>query len=863
MSSGGGGTSTTQTSNIPDYAKPYVMNMLGATQNQLFTTTPGVDGKPGEITGFKPYVPYSSNPQDYFAGPTGLQTGVYNEAAGMQTPGQFGQASGMAGAAGAGQLGTTSQADMYGRQGSQMGQFGLESAMPAFRAGDQYRQSVTDPSQVQSYMSPYQQAVTDITKQAAVRDAQLAQQATNLGSARQGTYGGARQALMQGEREKNLMSNLANIQAQGSQSAYDKAIQQMQYGSNLGLQGIQTGLQGVQAGMQGVGQGLAGVGAQQAGYAGLNQAAGTLGNLGTAQQQGDLNRMNFQNQTGQQQQQYQQNIINQAIQDFATQQQYPMMQLGMMSNMLRGLPMQSMTTQSYQAQPSFGQQAAGLLGTGASLYGAYGRKAGGTIKEYAAGGGIRASLENKIDDIADAGGAKGLQALLSQTKSPQAKQMIMERMREEGIAGAPTGGLGRNMAGGGIIAFNGEDGSEVEDPEMSDEEREAYIKNNEYLQRSRSLANLPGATAEFLKKYNPVTGSAYSEALQRFVNESPADQATRFRKASSRSEQAANPTQEVPVVKTATQRKEDSDRDTALASVGQSTKVDYKKAEEILRAAKDSQGGDKGGDKGSAGNRDIASTTDSAATGIDAALAARRKRLGIDGPGEKSEALMRALEERQAGMGKQNETDRYLRMAEAFAKFGSTAGPTLGVASEALGGFAKGEAAARKEQDRMQVEGMKVQADLEKARRAEARGDLDAAEKFYTSAEDRKNRLQVASRPGEFEKMYAKFAEGEVAAGRKPTFESFRKAYSGADEDLVRLTKADTAIKMLKEDLGYMQLAASKKPEDKQKAAQMLAAVYQRYGVDPTTGMVIGSQAAAPGSVQLNKDQQALLDKYK
>jgi hypothetical protein len=239
-------------------------------------------------------------------------------------------------------------------------------------------------------------------------------------------------------------------------------------------------------------------------------------------------------------------------------------------------------------------------------------------------------------------------------------------------------------------------------------------------------------------------------------------------------------------------------------------------------------------------------------TGIDAALAARRKRLGIDGPGEKNEALMRALEERQTGLGKQSEADRYLRMAEAFAKFGSTAGPIGSAAAEALGGFAKGEGAARKEQDRMQVEGMKIQADLEKARRAEARGDLEAAEKLYTSVEDRKNRLQVASRPGEFEKMYGVFAEGEKAAGRKPSFESFRKAYSGADEDLVRLTKADAAIKMLKEDTtpgGYMQLAASKKPEDRQKAAQMLAAVYQRYNVDPTTGGVIGSQAAAPGKV--------------
>jgi hypothetical protein len=39
-----------------------------------------------------------------------------------------------------------------------------------------------------------------------------------------------------------------------------------------------------------------------------------------------------------------------------------------------------------------------------------------------------------------------------------------------------------------------------------------------------------------------------------------------------------------------------------------------------------------------------------------------------------------------------------------------------------------------------------------------------------------------------------------------------------------------------------MQLAASKKPEDRQKAAQMLAAVYRRYGVDPTTGAITSAQ---------------------
>jgi hypothetical protein len=135
-------------------------------------------------------------------------------------------------------------------------------------------------------------------------------------------------------------------------------------------------------------------------------------------------------------------------------------------------------------------------------------------------------------------------------------------------------------------------------------------------------------------------------------------------------------------------------------------------------------------------------------TGLAAVLAERRKLLGIDGPGEKSEAFMKAMEERQAGMGKEREADRYLRMAESFAKFGSTAGPIGKAASEALGGFAKGEAAARKDEDKMKLEGMKMQADLEKARRAEERGDLDAAEKFYASAEDRKVKLIAAEKSG-------------------------------------------------------------------------------------------------------------------
>ena len=63
---------------------------------------------------------------------------------------------------------------------------------------------------------------------------------------------------------------------------------------------------------------------------------------------------------GAQMQAQEQQKINQQIQDYATQQQYPFMQLGIMNSLLRGLPLQTTTTQSYQAQPALGQQALGL-----------------------------------------------------------------------------------------------------------------------------------------------------------------------------------------------------------------------------------------------------------------------------------------------------------------------------------------------------------------------------------------------------------------------------------------------------------------------------------------------------------------------
>ena len=801
MGKGGGGgspgpqQSTAYNTNIPEYARPYVMNMLGAAQNQLFETSGN------QITGFRPYQAYSSNPQDYFAGPTGLQQSVYNQAGQMQTPGQFATGTGMAALGGMGQLGTTQQAGMYGQQGAGLGLAGVSAAAPAFSAGQQFAQQVTSPSSMQSYMSPYQQAVTDVAKNAAVREAQLASQQANLGAARQGTYGGARQALAQSERERNLLSNLSNIQAQGSQAAYDKAMQAQQFGANLGLQGIQTGLQGVQTGMQGIGQGLQGVGAQQAGFAGAGQAGATLGNLGAAQQQADLARLGFQQQTGQQQQAYQQNIINQAIQDYATAQQYPYMQLSTMSNLLRGLPMQAMSTQQYQAQPSTTQQLLGLAGTGASLYGAMGRKEGGAIKEYAAGGGVKSydvggSVDADIDDIAEAGGIKGLERLLTQTKSPEARKRVMARMREMGISAAPTGGLGRNMAGGGIVAFAA--GDLVDDPlaQFSGINPESMAMDQMRIEEEKRKKAVQ--QYNFLKDASPVA-AARMLANDPSLEPKPAAVAAAPAAVNTSAPPAAAP---------------------AAPAAG-------------VRA-------------------------EAGPTGLAAVLEQRKKLLGIDGVGEKNEAFMKALEERQAGLGKQNESDRYLRMAEAFSKFGSTAGPIGKAASEALGGFAKGEAMARKDQDKMQLEGMKMQADLEKARRAEERGDLDAAEKFYTSAEDRRAAMaRVLAAGGKEEQLIER-------AMKDPKFMEALRSTKGLDSKaqqaaLVNYTKWESNAALT--DPEYRKRAKAAKGGDPQAAQALIDYKEQIYNQFLTRAG--GASPMGVSNVQLNKDQQALLDKYK
>jgi hypothetical protein len=212
---------------------------------------------------------------------------------------------------------------------------------------------------VGSFMSPYMQNVVDIQNQAAQRQADVAKTQRQAQATKSGAFGGSRQAIENAEANRSLQSLMNNNQLQGQQAAYQGALQNMQYGAGLGMQGI---------------------GAAQQGYGMAGQAGAGLASIGNQQLGAQQGILGLQQQVGGQQQAQEQQIINQSIQNYANQQQAPMQAYNQYNALLRGYAVPGMTTTQYQAAPSMTSQIAGL---GTAAAGAYGlmKKKGGAIKE--------------------------------------------------------------------------------------------------------------------------------------------------------------------------------------------------------------------------------------------------------------------------------------------------------------------------------------------------------------------------------------------------------------------------------------------------------------------------------------------------
>jgi hypothetical protein len=367
----------------------------------------------------------------------------------------------------------------------QPSQFGMMQAqapnLQQFQMGPAQQVGTQDYTgqNVSQYMNPYMQNVVDIQQREAQRQADVAGTQRAGQATRSGAFGGSRAAIMDAEAARNLATQKGDIQAAGQNAAFQNAQQQFnaQQQANLQAQqanqgaGLQVGSQNLNAllGVQqfGAGQNLqsqlanqqafqqaqqareqsrqfgAGYGLQnlQAGMQGAQQLAG-LGQAGLASQQGIYN---LQNTIGGQQQGLEQQKINQAMTDYANAQQYPLMQLGTMSNMLRGLPMQAQTTNQYAAAPNQTTQAIGTAGAAASLYNAL-KAEGGVIKEKKmASGGITSVPSYDVGGEVYADlmkmGPEELQQQIKSSSSEKVKEMAKSLLKQ------------KQMAGGGIVAF--------------------------------------------------------------------------------------------------------------------------------------------------------------------------------------------------------------------------------------------------------------------------------------------------------------------------------------------------------------------------------------------------------------------------
>jgi hypothetical protein len=513
------------------------------------------------------------------------------------------------------------------------------------------------------------------------------------------------------------------------------------------------------------------------------------------------------------------------------------MQLGVMSNMLRGLPMQATSTQSYQAQPSTLQQGIGLVGAAGTLLG--GRAEGGVIKMaeggiagYKYGGAIP---EPKLESMADSLSVAQLQQRIKDPAlTPGERQVFQEALaakqqtaaRSSGIAAA-GGGLFDTMgyAGGGILAFAGEDGSLVQDPEelvnqinLIGSQLDAINKEASSMSApgSRQRAFAPEKVAEFenLQKRQGELKSEYAALMSKSGLDKPA-----FNYQPSRSLGRGNPAN--PVEQLLSGNKPTTTR--AMPTEGEFKAFD--EATERYLAEQNAKASAPAGapPPRASGNAPTGpSAAPAKSKGLEAYMADQER---IMGPNTVGQGLEAKIAERLAGMDKRASQDDRAAMRQAFVRLGTEASPGgfLQAATKSVGTYGDARDAAAKVRENMDLELTKMQADIKKGERAEKRGNLDAASKSFENAENRElkiaemqNQLKVAgiqaSRSSEFERQYEAFK----ADPKK--FEQFKKSLTSQD-DTARLNayvKADEFVAK-----AYPSLMFSKKPEDKAKLEEI------------------------------------------
>ena len=312
------------TTHLANQGTPWSMQQAQQTAGQQ------ARGRPFEPwTGFQPQIPQPRIPHPRMWGPNlgvddrGLRQPMYG--------GQMGPQQQMM------QQPMTPAPQPYGR-GRQPWQqdttlMGANYGIPGMTTGYQ--------SPRERYMSPYQQGVTNVAKEEAIRDANRMRSEIGLNAAEVGGLGGYREGIVESNLNRDLMRNLSDIQTQGLQSGYQNAQQMFEAdrAARLGQEGAQLG------------------------------AAQLLGGFAPQAQQMALERIGALGGVGGQRRGFRQAGMDIGYEDFLRQQGYPQQQIGFQSNIIRGLGLQpSQTVSSYAQRPGLFQS---TLGAGLGALGLY------------------------------------------------------------------------------------------------------------------------------------------------------------------------------------------------------------------------------------------------------------------------------------------------------------------------------------------------------------------------------------------------------------------------------------------------------------------------------------------------------------
>lgn len=209
-------------SNLSNWAGDYVTNMLG--QGQALAN-----------------MPYQSYMGPLTAGPSALQNKVSQGLQGINFPGILGQSFSSAGAPPAFNPATMQSnlpggiasegGNLPGAPGSGVqdsGQAGMPQATtPGIQAPQSNMGGISQPSGIAaSYMNPYLQNVLQPQLAELRRQNDITNMNTNAKLTGAGGYGGGRQAIMNAENDRNLLTAQNTAIGQGYANAFDKAQQQ-------------------------------------------------------------------------------------------------------------------------------------------------------------------------------------------------------------------------------------------------------------------------------------------------------------------------------------------------------------------------------------------------------------------------------------------------------------------------------------------------------------------------------------------------------------------------------------------------------------------------------------------------------------